>query len=150
MEKYDELSEKLLDGWLSMSISIWNERLVSAMTYNESMVCNLLYKQYLEAGRRLTATDLCNKLHIRKSQMNVILNNLEKREIILRSRSGEDKRNVYIELTGEGRRVYREAHKDILNLPRELIERLGEEKARVFAATMKEAAVCFEEMMERR
>lgn len=149
MEKYEELSEKLLDGWLSLSMSIWNERLVSAMTYNESMVCNLLYKQYQEESRLLTATDLCARLHIRKSQMNVILNNLEQREMILRSRSSEDKRNVYIELTGEGRRVYEKAHRDILNLPRELINRLGEDKIRTFAATMKEVAACFDEMMER-
>lgn len=148
MEKYEELSEELLDGWLSLSMSIWNERLVSAMTYNESMVCNLLYKQYRGEGRLLTATDLCGRLHIRKSQMNVILNNLEKRGMILRSRSSEDKRNVYIQLTGEGRRVYKEAHKEILNLPRELIDRLGEEKIRTFAAVMKEVAVCFDEMME--
>lgn len=150
MEKYEELSEELLDGWLSMSMSIWNERLVSAMTYNESMVCNLLYKQPPGDRYRLTATDLCNKLHIRKSQMNVILNSLEKRGIILRSRSSEDKRNVYIELTGEGRRVYQEAHEEILNLPRELIDHLGEEKTRTFAATMKEVAACFDEMMERK
>lgn len=150
MKKYDELSEELLEGWLSMSMAIWNERLVSAMTYNESMVCNLLYKQYLGTGPQLTATDLCNKLHIRKSQMNVILNSLEKRGIILRSRSSRDKRNVYIGLTEEGRSVYMEAHKEILDLPRELIGRLGEEKARWFAAAMQEAAACFDEMMERR
>lgn len=150
MEKYEELSEELLDGWLSLSMSIWNERLVSAMTYNESMVCNLLYKQLRGGGRLMTATDLCGRLHIRKSQMNVILNNLENRGMILRSRSSEDKRNVHIELTEEGCRIYKEAHRDILDLPRGLIDRLGEDKIRTFAATMKEVAACFDEMMERK
>lgn len=150
MEKQDELSEELLDGWLRLSMSIWNERLVSAMTYNESMVCNLLYKQCWEKEGLLTPTDLCSRLQIRKSQMNVILNSLEKRKLIVRIRSEEDRRNVYISLTDEGRKVYEEAHREILNMPRELISRLGEDKIRVFAATMKEVAACFDEMMERR
>ena len=33
------LCERILDGWLKMSTAISNERLVSVMTYNESMVC---------------------------------------------------------------------------------------------------------------
>ena len=55
MSEKEMLSEELLDGWLSMSMAIWNERLVSAMTYNESMVCNLLYKQRKTEGEPLIA-----------------------------------------------------------------------------------------------
>ena len=102
MTENGNLSEELLDGWLSMSMSIWNERLVTVMTYNESMVCNLLYKQKNRSGSPLTATDLCSKLQIRKPQMNVILNRLEKDGMILRKRSVEDKRKVFILLTEKG------------------------------------------------
>src|SRR5699024_3824866 len=98
MSEKEMLSEELLDGWLSMSMAIWNERLVSAMTYNESMVCNLLYKQRKTEGEPLTATVLCAKLQITKPQMNVILNRLEASGIIERIRSREDKRKVHIRL----------------------------------------------------
>ena len=54
-----ELQEELLDGWLQMSTVICNERLVSAMTYNESMVCGVLYRNRQKC---VTATDLCAKL----------------------------------------------------------------------------------------
>jgi DNA-binding MarR family transcriptional regulator len=147
---YDEkLSEELLEGWLRLSMSIWNKRLVTAMTYNESLVCNLLCKQQQTGGGLLTPTDLCSGLQIRKSQMNVILNSLEKKAWITRSRSDEDKRNVYVGLTEEGLRIYQEAHRKILELPGELISHLGEEKIQTFAATMQEVAACFDEMMER-
>ena len=139
MTENGNLSEELLDGWLSMSMSIWNERLVTVMTYNESMVCNLLYKQKNRSGSPLTATDLCSKLQIRKPQMNVILNRLEKDGMILRKRSVEDKRKVFILLTEKGVPIYEAAHREILRLPQALISRLGEEKCRVFPAEIKKA-----------
>lgn len=142
-----ELSEDLLEGWLRMSMTIWNERLVKAMTYNESMVCNLLYKRYKTDGEPLTATYLCEKLQIRKPQMNVILNRLEKEGMIARSRSLTDKRNVEIVLTEKGVPVYEKAHAEILRLPQALIARLGEEKAQAFADMMHEVAGCFGDIM---
>ena len=148
MTENGNLSEELLDGWLSMSMSLWNERLVTVMTYNESMVCNLLYKQKNRSGSPLTATDLCSKLQIRKPQMNVILNRLEKDGMILRKRSVEDKRKVFILLTEKGVPIYEAAHREILRLPQALISRLGEEKCRVFAGMMKEVSDCFCELMQ--
>lgn len=148
MSEKEMLSEELLDGWLSMSMAIWNERLVSAMTYNESMVCNLLYKQRKTEGEPLTATVLCAKLQITKPQMNVILNRLEASGIIERIRSREDKRKVHIRLTEQGVPVYETAHREILRFPQMLIARLGEDKCRTFAASMKEVAGCFNELMK--
>ena len=80
----DQMSEALLDGWLQMSTAISNERLVKAMTYNESMVCGFLYRQRKEEGEALTATELCRRLSMKKSQMNLVLNRLESQEIIRR------------------------------------------------------------------
>lgn len=147
MAEEEKLSEELLEGWLSMSMSIWNRRLVTAMTYNESMVCNLLYKRKQTGGAALTATELCTKLQIRKPQMNVILNRLEQKGMIGRIRSQEDKRNVLITLTEQGVPVYEEAHNEILRLPKAVIGRLGEEKIRIFAETMKEVASCFNDII---
>ena len=148
MTQKELLSEELLDSWLMMSLTIINERLVSAMTFNESMVCNLLYRQYKKDGGPLTATDLCGRLHIKKPQMNVILNQMEKNGIITRIRSQADKRNVHILLTDKGIPLYEEAHKEILKLPSGLVDRLGMEKISQFSRMMKEVTSCFCEMME--
>lgn len=146
--KKNDLREELLDGWLNMSTSICNDRLVSAMTYNESMVCGALYKQMDKDAPLLTATDLCTKLQILKPQMNVILNRLEKKGMIERIRSKKDRRQVNIRLTGKGIPVYERAHEEILKMPQWLIDRLGEEKMRVFAASMQEVAACFHQVLE--
>ena len=119
------LCERILDGWLKMSTAISNERLVSVMTYNESMVCGALYQMKNRGALSLTATQLCRRLQILKPQMNVILNGLEKRGLIRRERSSEDHRQVHILLTREGERVYAAAHQGLLALPQGLIDRLG-------------------------
>ena len=145
----DQMSEALLDGWLQMSTAISNERLVKAMTYNESMVCGFLYRQSLRKNKEaLTATELCRRLSMKKSQMNLVLNRLESQEIIRRERSRQDRRQVYLFLTDQGVPFYEKAHKEILKLPGGVIERMGEEKARRLTELMKEAAACFRRMQE--
>lgn len=148
MTEQELLSEELLEGWLAVSLSIINERLVSAMTFNESMVCNLLYRQEKKGGTPLTATDLCQKLRILKPQMNVILNHLERGGLVSRTRSSVDRRNIHIRLTELGTQVYEKAHQEILRLPQGLIERLGEEKIRRLVRMLKEVTACFGRMME--
>lgn len=147
MNEKIELKEELLDGWLRMSMTIWNERLVKTMTYNEAVVCNLLYKQFKRNGEPLTATYLCEQLQIRKPQMNVILNRMEQEGKITRTRSVNDKRNVEILLTADGIRSYETVHEEILRLPEALIAHLGEAKSKIFADMMHEVAGCFGEIV---
>ena len=144
------LCERILDGWLKMSTAISNERLVSGMTYNESMVCGALYQMKNRGALSLTATQLCRRLQILKPQMNVILNGLEKRGLIRRERSSEDHRQVHILLTREGERVYAAAHQGLLALPQGLIDRLGAEKMSMFADLMHTVAENFQEMLTER
>ena len=85
MDEKRVISEKLLDAWLSLSSTVWNRRVVSAMTFNEIFVCNLLRHQMEEnPGARLTATDLCDKMRLFKSQMNKVLNSMEEKGYIKR------------------------------------------------------------------
>lgn len=75
----DNLHESLLNSWLRLSTSINNARLVSEMTYNESLICNILYNQSKTVNKYLTATDLCRMTNMLKSQMNRTLTQLEKK-----------------------------------------------------------------------
>lgn len=124
------MNEKLLDSWLRLSISIVNDRIVSDLTYNESLVCNILYKNMLEQPeRRLTATDLCTETHILKSQMNRTLNDMEAKNYIIRERSLQDKRQVFIRINPTQIEAYHRQHQKILALIDNLVDRIGLEKA---------------------
>ncbi len=124
------INEKLLNAWLKLSTSICNERIVSELPYNESLICGILHENATEhPEEKMTATDLCEKTNIQKSQMNRILNALEEKGLIFRKRSEKDKRQVFVSFNMENAEVYERQHKNILRVVDDIIEKVGKEKA---------------------
>ena len=125
-----QLNEILLAAWLRISTSINNSRLVSEMSYNESLICNVLYQNYLSGNQTpITATDLCQITKMLKSQMNRTLNQLEEKNMITRVRSEHDKRQVHIFLNLEQANSYKKQHQQILSILDRVIGELGHKKA---------------------
>lgn len=125
-----QLNEILLAAWLRISTSINNSRLVSEMSYNESLICNVLYQNYLSGNQTpITATDLCQVTKMLKSQMNRTLNQLEAQNMITRVRSEQDKRQVHIFLNLEQAESYKKQHQQILSILDRVIGELGHQKA---------------------
>ena len=126
----DTIHESLLNSWLRLSTSINNARLVSEMTYNESLICNILYKQSKDsASQTITATTLCQMTNMLKSQMNRTLNQLEKKNMITRVRSEKDKRQIFISMNLKQCDAYEKQHVRILQILDAVISQLGEEKS---------------------
>ena len=80
------LSEELLTAWLRLTSAIDNQRLVYGLSFNEAVVCSLLERESRRGGF-LTASTLCARTGILKSQMNAILRSLESRGVISRQQS---------------------------------------------------------------
>ncbi len=124
----DNLHESLLNSWLRLSTSINNARLVSEMTYNESLICNILYNQSKTNRSPITATELCQMTNMLKSQMNRTLTHLENKNMITRERSEVDKRQILITMNLEQCHTYEKQHAQILKILDAVIANLGEEK----------------------
>lgn len=125
-----KINEDLLDAWLRLSISVNNPRLVTEITYNESLICNILYKHaHNQEETPLTATDLCRMTNMLKSQMNRTLNQLEEKELISRERSTIDKRQVYVTMNMEQCHIYETQHEQILSILDAVIHNLGKERS---------------------
>lgn len=141
MNNIRESGEKIVDAWLNLSSAIWNKRVVSEMTFNETYVCNLLKHQMeSDPSIKLTATDLCLKTGLFKSQMNRILNSMEKSEYIRRVRSEQDKRFVYIELSENGLGVYEKGHEETMIMVDSLVKKIGADKTVETAGTVNRIA----------
>lgn len=126
MQDNQALGEELLRSWLCLTASIWNRDLVSGLTYNEAVVSNLLIHQMAtDPLHPLTATDLCETLNMRKSQMNQILSSLERCGYLERSRSNTDRRQVHLFLTDLGQQAYALSHQMAHTLLSAVEERLG-------------------------
>lgn len=132
-----KINENLLDAWLRLSISINNPRLVTEITYNESLICNILYKNaHSPEVNPITATDLCKMTNMLKSQMNRTLNQLEERNMITRVRSTMDKRQVFVSMNLDQCRIYEKQHQQILQILDAVIEKLGIEQSQKAIQTL--------------
>ena len=134
--------EALLDAWLQLSTAINSSRLVSELSFNESLICNLMYRNLRDGNAsRMTATDLCTATRMQKSLMNRTLKQLESKGVITRERSTEDMRRIHIYLNLEQTKNYRIQHERILDMINELIRQLGPEKTASATSLFREIAL---------
>lgn len=132
----DSLPEDLLHAWMQMSVFIRGNRILDSLSFNEIMICGLLFRQ---PEGTLTATDLGTRTKLLKSQVNHILADLEKRELITRARSTADKRVVHLSLTPAGRALYLAEHGRVLEIVGTVRQTLGDEKTKELTALMTRA-----------
>lgn len=145
-----ELSERLLSTWLHISTNVNNSRIVSKLSYNESLVCNHLYRNHRDNGDvPMTATQLCQMTKILKSQMNRTLNQLEARQMINRERSSTDKRVVHIRLNPNALMDYEKQHESIIALLNKIITELGLEQTKETISLLEKICDITEHMFEK-
>lgn len=148
MKQQESVNELLLNSWIRLTTAISNERIVSDMPYNEAIICNILYRNHRQGGKRLTATDLCQETKMLKSLMNRTLNSMEEKNIIHRERSTTDKRNVYIELNEDKIDIYLTQHSKILKLIDTLIDKYGKENGMKVYQLFEEISEIAEEVLK--
>ena len=137
------LNEELLEAWLRLSCVIDNQRLAADFPFNEALVCGLLSQ-----GGCRTASELCARTRILKSQMNAILRSLERKGILSRRRSEGDRRRIELELLPEGMARYQEGHQRIQRLASRLISEMGEENILTLLPLLRQAADSFDAMQQ--
>ena len=137
------LNEELLEVWLRLSCVIDNQRLAADFPFNEALVCGLLSQ-----GGCRTASELCARTRILKSQMNAILRSLESQGVIARQRSQTDRRQVELRLLPAGLERYRASHRQALDTVDRLISGMGEDAARQLLPLLRRAADAFDTMQK--
>lgn len=143
----DTLNEELLTAWLRLSNVINNQRLVTGLSFNEALVCNLLARAQRE-GRTMTASALCAQTRILKSQMNAILLSLEDQGIIQRRQDQQDRRRMELLLLPEGLRRYDASHRRILSLVDRLIAAMGENRVCQLIPLLHQAVDIFDSIQQ--
>lgn len=137
-------NERLLSAWLRLSVIVCNERVVSDMPYNEALICSLLVKA---AESRMTATELCEKTKMFKSQMNRTLHSLEEKGMLERRRSSADKRRIDLSLTAAGREAYEKEHARILKLVDAVIEKFGGDRTETLIDCLESVSAAADEIL---
>lgn len=143
----NERLENLLEAWIKMEMSIRGNRVLSEMSFNEMVVCHILLS-YERKNAFLTATDLCDRMHLLKSQMNAMLTSMETRGYLVRVRSDNDRRKVYAEITDAGRAEYYREHQQVIQIMQAIMDAIGEENAAHLAMMIQTATEIYQENVE--
>lgn len=139
MEKHRLMEEELLYAWMEMSLHIRGNRILTDFSFNEIMICGLLYRRQQNGLSPLTATELGAYTRLLKSQINHILTSMEDRGLIRRERSRQDKRQVYVHLQEEAVPRYLEEHNKVLKIVDSVRLALGDEDTKTLTALMRKA-----------
>lgn len=144
-----QLHEELLRAWMRMSVCIRGNRILSALSFNEVMLCGILLRRDERSGPPVTATELREEMRLLKSQINHILTGLEKKGLLERVRSETDKRVVHVHLTESGRQCYRQEHQRVMELIEQVCLQLGEDATRQLSALISRATGLVTNLTER-
>lgn len=139
MKGCGSMEDRLLCAWMEMALHIRGDRLVTGMSFNEMVVCSMLYRSMQSGQPLMTATDLGKATGLLKSQLNKVLNELEERGILERQRDQEDRRRVYLRLCEEQLSVYEAEHEKVMELVHQVCQTIGEEKAVLLSELLTEA-----------
>ena len=131
----EELMEDLLGAWMAMSIGIKGNRILKALSFNEMVICRLLYRAGQE-GREITATDLCHETRLLKSQVNKVLSDLEEKGLLYRHRDSADKRRVFLRMTEEKKGIYLKEHGHVMSIIQQVCDRLSKQEIEILVEKM--------------
>ena len=149
----EDIGEALLGAWVDASVSIINERIVTLLTYKESLVCRELKRAGAVLGGSvagLTATELCQTTRMVKSQMNHILTSLEEKRVVVRSRSEKDRRRIEVLLDASPDGLYQRQHEQLVALVDRMAEQLGAERAWETTQDLNELAIVADRVLSER
>ena len=141
-----QMQEALLQAWMAMEVCIRGNRLLSDLSMNEMLICNTLYGR--RQGAPVTATELCAKTQLLKSQMNRILTSMEEQGLIRRERDSRDKRAVWVYLQEAALPRYLQEHDRVLGIVDRVCGALGETDAKQLSELMCKAAYIVSNLKE--
>ncbi|MGN1295001.1 MAG: MarR family transcriptional regulator [Bacilli bacterium] len=115
-----EIEEAMLKAWINMSVNTRENRLLKELSFNEMLVLNMI------KDKELSFKDLVNELNILKSQLNRVIQNLVKKNLIITYTPENDKRCLMIK-KGDNMELYEQEHARMILLMKKIRNQIGEE-----------------------
>ena len=143
MKSGNDTREEMLNNWVTFEGVMRKLMISDEMTHQEVCICNLI----ANSSRPITATDLCEKLSMHKSQMNRTLTRLEDAKIIIRERSDDDRRMMNIRLNKEHLSSYNKLHEKALKIVDALIKKVGVSRTEEMNDMIKKLSAVLDDIM---
>lgn len=125
----------LLDAWMRMSVGIRGNRILKKLSFNEMLICGIVYRAEL-AKIPVTATDICSRSRLLKSQVNKLLGDMEGKGLIIRQRDTADKRRILITMASGNLDIYLSEHERVMKIVSWICRELGGEETALLTEKM--------------
>lgn len=126
----------MFKAYQSLIEVIKNDIKDTGFDFNEFTVLEVVYHK-----KKLTVTEIKEKVLVANSSLSYILDKLENKNLITRTKNKEDKRITYIELTDEGLKVSEEIFPMHYNVLKEVFSVLTNEEKDVMIKTLKKVGL---------
>ena len=133
-EQDKKISDELVNSWLKLGAILKNDRFVNTLSFNETHICNLLL------DKDLPLKEIEFQTNMLKSLVNRVINSLTEKSYVKKYKKEDNKKNVWVCLTKEGRDAYNIEHNNVLVFVDEIIKNLGVKKISTLTELMDETS----------
>lgn len=102
--KHNQINDYLVD--IFNRVVVIEENTLRSSQFNDCTLKEVHTIDIIGRGQQVTPSDISKELMITLGTVTTSLNKLEKKGYIVRTRSAEDRRVVYLSLTKKGRMIY--------------------------------------------
>ncbi|MBS4208722.1 MarR family transcriptional regulator [Bacillus sp. FJAT-50079] len=135
---FDKYMSIFLHGRRSIS-SLMSEQLMEELSLEQFSLVRMLYLQ-----GPIRSSELAEKQLVHKSAISARVEKLVKKGLVERERDEEDRRNVFLTLTKEGRMVYEELEKNINRFVESILHDISEAEMESFLNVYEKIATYIE------
>ncbi|GFK95199.1 HTH-type transcriptional regulator MgrA [Fundidesulfovibrio magnetotacticus] len=138
MSDLESLSAQILEFY--EKLSSWEHAVArdSPLTLPQTHVLEVLGQH-----PPLRMKELAAKMGVTTGTLTVVVDRLERLDMVARTPNEADRRSVLVTLTERGRALFEEHHKHHLDLARDLFAALSEDETRVFAGILRKLNMAF-------
>lgn len=129
----NDLPERLLNGWVRLNGLLKDSAMTRGMTYNEAIIMRLALHQYRADGvGRVSVQRILAETNMMKSLVNRTVNALCAQGFLVKEKSGEDRRSLFVRPVPEKLPDFLCVHRQSLKSANEIIGIIGEDDAEAF------------------
>lgn len=143
MAKMDNhVIEDLINRYVSISFQVHKraESLIKEQLGNELTNDQHYILRHINQTGKCTSTELADAFDVNKSAITAIINRMDDRGLIQRTRDEDDRRVVYLTLTKDGKELYLRAQEKVHLLVESIITQFNETEITAFIQTYEKLA----------
>ena len=119
---------RILDAMSKVTVVFRDKHLLCGLNFPELLACHVVLDNE-KANKHTRAKDIADTMEISKPGVSKLLNNMEQKGLIVREHRTEDRKAVFVLLTGKARDILEEQQATARSVTEKVFAEMGKDKA---------------------